>query len=107
MMITVGLYYHYYIEVMIDYLFLKHDLCYYQSFFLSLHYNSAVMKREFCLILFLTFVCMSYSQKKKGKPFSSFAENVIRKYTDSLTQVKTYYDTQWRYEKEDLLNNPY
>src|SRR5574344_581084 len=66
-----------------------------------------MMKKLILFIILSVSISFSFAQKKKPKSFSTYTESVIKKYTDSLTVLKNYYDSTWTYKSKDLLGNPY
>ena len=60
------------------------------------------------IIIFLSVASFSFAQKKKARVASSpLSGDVVRRYTDSLSVLKHYYDSVWTYQNKDVLKNPY
>jgi hypothetical protein len=68
------------------------------------------MKKRLLILLSVMLVAsMAYSQRtKRAKAITTaFADEIVQRYTDSLAQLKAYYDSTWTYSGNDLLKNPY
>ncbi|MDD4759664.1 MAG: DUF3078 domain-containing protein [Bacteroidaceae bacterium] len=66
-----------------------------------------MMKKLILFIILSVSISFGFAQKKKPKSFSTYTESIIKKYSDSLSVLKNYYDSTWTYNNKDILGNPY
>ncbi len=57
-------------------------------------------------VLSLSIASAQRMRRVKVNP-TTFADEIVQRYSDSLAQLKTYYDSTWTYRGNDLLKNPY